>query len=147
MRHESAEQIAAGNAGWPVQFRFAVDAGWSRVPELWTLGIIKRHMTFTPLPKTRRVWELTCVRSCIFAGAVLLPVQIWARTFLAGWTRQYIEEQLWLISGVLCVFLLCCSVGAFLRRERVLGATAAFLGILSMLIRLLPILLHEGARD
>ena len=29
---------AAGNAGWPFQFRFAVHAGWSRVPELWTLG-------------------------------------------------------------------------------------------------------------
>jgi hypothetical protein len=29
-------QIAAGNAGWPFQFRFAVHAGWSRVPELWT---------------------------------------------------------------------------------------------------------------
>jgi hypothetical protein len=33
-----AEQIAAGNAGWRRQFRFAVHAGWSRVPELWTLG-------------------------------------------------------------------------------------------------------------
>jgi hypothetical protein len=31
-------QIAAGNAGWPVQFRFAVHILWSRVPELWTLG-------------------------------------------------------------------------------------------------------------
>ena len=31
-------QIAAGNAGWPFQFRFAVHILWSRVPELWTLG-------------------------------------------------------------------------------------------------------------
>ena len=30
-------EFAAGNAGWPFQFRFAVHAGWSRVPEL-TLG-------------------------------------------------------------------------------------------------------------
>ena len=30
-------KIAAGNAGWRSQFRFAVHAGWSRVPELWTL--------------------------------------------------------------------------------------------------------------
>ncbi len=27
-------QIAAGNAGWPVQFRFAVHVILSRVPEL-----------------------------------------------------------------------------------------------------------------
>ena len=26
-------QIAAGNAGWRFQFRFAIHAGWSRVPE------------------------------------------------------------------------------------------------------------------
>jgi hypothetical protein len=32
------QQIAAGHAGWPVQFRFAVHVIWSRVPELWTLG-------------------------------------------------------------------------------------------------------------
>ena len=35
--NREAEQIAADNAGWPVQFRFAVHADWSRVPELWTL--------------------------------------------------------------------------------------------------------------
>ena len=33
-----AYQIAAANAGWPAQFRFAVHVIWSRVPELWTLG-------------------------------------------------------------------------------------------------------------
>jgi len=27
-------QITAANAGWRLQFRFAVHAGWSRVPEL-----------------------------------------------------------------------------------------------------------------
>ena len=32
-------QIAAGNAGWRLQFRFAVHAGWSRVPELWTFDM------------------------------------------------------------------------------------------------------------
>ena len=40
---DDAEQIAAGNAGWPVQFRFAVHAGWSRVPELWTLACYHAH--------------------------------------------------------------------------------------------------------
>jgi len=39
-------QFAAGNAGWPVQFRFAVHAGWSRVPELWTLGDFTRMTKF-----------------------------------------------------------------------------------------------------
>jgi hypothetical protein len=33
-RSEWEYQIAAGNAGWPVQFRFAVRVIWSRVPEL-----------------------------------------------------------------------------------------------------------------
>jgi hypothetical protein len=32
------QPLAAGKAGWRFQFRFAVHAGWSRVPELWTLG-------------------------------------------------------------------------------------------------------------
>jgi hypothetical protein len=32
------EQIAAGNAGWPLQFRFAVHVIWSRVLELWAFG-------------------------------------------------------------------------------------------------------------
>jgi hypothetical protein len=32
-------QIATGNAGWGLQFRFAVYAGWSRVPEFWALGV------------------------------------------------------------------------------------------------------------
>jgi len=31
----TANKIAAGNAGWPFQLRFAVHAGWSRVPEIW----------------------------------------------------------------------------------------------------------------
>src|SRR5208282_2133343 len=38
------EQIAAGNAGWPVQFRFAVHIVWSRVPELWSLDRMKTHI-------------------------------------------------------------------------------------------------------
>ena len=42
-----AKQIAAGNAGWPVQFRFAVHADWSRVPELWTLGGITLYENTT----------------------------------------------------------------------------------------------------
>ena len=36
MRVFLSSQIAAGNAGWPVEFRFAVRAFWSRVPG--TLG-------------------------------------------------------------------------------------------------------------
>ena len=39
IRCHDAYQIAAGNAGWRFQFRFAVHAGWSRVPEHKTLGI------------------------------------------------------------------------------------------------------------
>ena len=37
-------QIAAGNAGWPFQFRFAVHVIWSRVPELWTLGSVSHDL-------------------------------------------------------------------------------------------------------
>jgi hypothetical protein len=43
-----AEQIAAGNAGWPVQFRFAVHVIWSCVPELWTLDH-NTSLIFMPL--------------------------------------------------------------------------------------------------
>jgi hypothetical protein len=41
------QPLAAGNAGWPFQFRFAVHAIWSRVPELWPLGIIDALMKYT----------------------------------------------------------------------------------------------------
>jgi hypothetical protein len=33
-----AQQIAAGNAGWRLQFRFAVHDFWPRAPELWALA-------------------------------------------------------------------------------------------------------------
>src|SRR5258705_28779 len=36
-------QIAAGNAGWRSQFRFAVHVIWSRVPDLWSLGRFAHH--------------------------------------------------------------------------------------------------------
>jgi hypothetical protein len=42
-----AQQIAAGNAGWPFQFRFAVHAGWSRVPELWTLDHYESQLSIS----------------------------------------------------------------------------------------------------
>ena len=38
MNRKRLNKIAAGNAGWLFQFRFAVHVIWSRVPELWTLG-------------------------------------------------------------------------------------------------------------
>src|SRR5439155_25199965 len=34
---QAVSQIAAANAGWRLQFRFAVHVIWARVPELWTL--------------------------------------------------------------------------------------------------------------
>jgi hypothetical protein len=36
-------QIAAGNAGWRLQFRFAVHVILPRVPELWTLGCLTTY--------------------------------------------------------------------------------------------------------
>ncbi len=36
---ELMPKIAAGNAGWRFQFRFAVHVIWSRVPELWSLAV------------------------------------------------------------------------------------------------------------
>lgn len=38
-------EIAAGNAGWRLLFPDCVGiyAGWSRVPELWTLDHVTRH--------------------------------------------------------------------------------------------------------
>lgn len=43
------QQIAAGNAGWAVQFRFAVHVIWSRVPELWTLAVMKAAVIIVSL--------------------------------------------------------------------------------------------------
>ena len=43
------EPNASGNAGWRLQFRFAVDAGWSGVPELWTLGDVASSVGATCL--------------------------------------------------------------------------------------------------
>jgi hypothetical protein len=53
-------KIAAGNAGWPVQFRVAVDAGWSRVPELWTLGGIERMKKYFKIMSVVAVTNLLC---------------------------------------------------------------------------------------
>ena len=39
-------QIAAGNAGWRLQFSFAVHVLWSRVPELWTFAVSVRMIAF-----------------------------------------------------------------------------------------------------
>ena len=100
-----------------------------------------------PLPKRQRGWELTCFRCLLIAGCILLFVQIWARTVLSGPTRQHVEEMLWPFPVFLGFVLLCCSVIAFVRRERLLGSIAATVGILSGLIGLLPILLREGIYD
>jgi hypothetical protein len=104
-------------------------------------------MNSTLLPETRKQWELTLMRSCLYAGFVLLLVQVWARTFLAGLKRQNIEEMLWPFAWPFVVLLLYCAVGAFLRRQRLIGAVAALVAIASALIALLPILLQEGVRD
>ena len=34
-----AEPVARAHPGWRLQFRFAVHAGWPRMPEFWTLGL------------------------------------------------------------------------------------------------------------
>jgi hypothetical protein len=41
------DQIAAGNAGRPVQFRFAVHVIWSRVPELTSEVIGQQIFNFS----------------------------------------------------------------------------------------------------
>jgi hypothetical protein len=57
------QQIAAGNAGWRAQFRFAVHVIWSRVPELWTFAhSADRHMTKLALPAKLPMWELCLLK-------------------------------------------------------------------------------------
>ena len=87
------------------------------------------------------------MRSCLYAGFVLLLVQVWARTFFAGLKRQNIEEMLWPFAWPFVVLLLYCAVGALLRQQRLAGAIAALLAIASAMIALLPVLLREGVRD
>jgi hypothetical protein len=104
-------------------------------------------MNSTPLLKTRKQIHLMFVRSCLSAGVVVLLTQIGVRILLAGLTRQNIEEILWPFAILTCLLMLFCSIGAFLHREHLLGAIAALVSALSMLIGLLPILLEEGVRD
>lgn len=87
------------------------------------------------------------MRCLLIAGFILLLVQIWARTVLSGPTRQHIEEMLWPFPVLIGFLLFCCSVFAFVQRQRLLGLMAAVVGILSALIGLLPILLREGIYD
>jgi hypothetical protein len=77
----------------------------------------------------------------------VLAVQAWARLALSGWTRQHIEELLWPYPILLGVLLVVCAVIAAFQRQRRLGFIAFVIGVLSMIIALLPILLHEGIRD
>jgi len=37
------QPLAAGNAGWRLQFRIRGRRHQPRVPELWTLGVIRAH--------------------------------------------------------------------------------------------------------
>jgi len=104
-------------------------------------------MGFKPLPKSTGDWEQTVLRSALVAGFMLLTVQLGARFALSGWVRQHIEEMLWPFPLLLGFFLVCCSVVALLQPQRLLSLMAAVIAVLSALIALLPILLHEGIRD
>jgi hypothetical protein len=104
-------------------------------------------MNLTPLPKKEKDWQLKYMRSCLFAGSILLFVQIWVRTFLAGLRRQNSEYMLRPFAWLFVVLLLCCSVAAFLRRKRLLGSISAVVGLSSAVIALLPVLLKEGVYD
>lgn len=101
-------------------------------------------MRFKPLPTTTGEWEGAILRSTLVTGLLLLTVQLWARVALTGWMRQLIEEILWVPALLLGFYLVCCSVVALLRRQRLLGFMAAVVAILSALVALLPTLLHEG---
>ncbi len=90
---------------------------------------------------------MTCFRCLLASGAVLLSVQVWARTVLPGPRRQLVEEMLWPFPVFLGLLLLCCSVLAFFQRFRWLGLLAALVGTLSTVIALLPILLREAIYD
>jgi hypothetical protein len=97
--------------------------------------------------ESRKQGDLTLVRCCLSAGSVVLLTQIAVRIFLAGLTRQNIEEILSPFAFFVCVLLLVSSVAAFLHRERLLGTIAALVGAVSAVIGLLPIILQEGVRD
>jgi hypothetical protein len=104
-------------------------------------------MSFSPLPRTRTEWDLTCFRCLLAIGFTLLSVQIRARIALPGPRRQLVEEMLWPFPVILGFVLVCCAVMAFLQRQRLLGSAAAAVGILSAIINFLPILLREGIYD
>ena len=104
-------------------------------------------MRFKAFPKTGGEWDQTCLRCLLLAGCALLTVQVWARLALAGYVRQSVEEILRLAALFVAPLLVFCSVAAAVRRLRLLSLTAAVVVIVSSIIALLPILLHEGIRN
>jgi hypothetical protein len=126
-------QIAAGNAGWPVQFRFAVHGFLSRVPELWTLGILK-FMKLYPL--TPDAWGAVAFRCLLFVSLTLLLAQFWAET-QTWYIRLQMQESPRLFTVLLGLVLFLSSVFV-VRRHRFLGLFGFVVGGLSMLLILLP---------
>ena len=55
-----SNECAAGNAGWRLQFRFAVHVLWSRVPELWTLGRAASMKQFLKIAGIVSIVDLLC---------------------------------------------------------------------------------------
>src|ERR1035438_4445061 len=86
---ETSIKIAADNAGWPVQFRFAVHAGWSRVPELWTLDHSEAPKYDHRKPET--TW-------CVFINRCFAGCCSWTRR-CAVWQQGLVE------SVVVCHFV------------------------------------------
>ena len=97
------QPIAPGNAGWPVQFRFAVHAGWSRVPELWTLDITRIHNMTAPqkTQRVRRTWRTPMA----VLGCAALAIAVYG-TLVYAYTRPEIPK----VSVALIVS--SCLVGA-----------------------------------
>jgi hypothetical protein len=86
-----ANKIAAHNAGWPSQFRFAVHAGWSRVPELWTLDHHRatRWVCVLICREWRWLWRMRkrCSRDAIWESGEY------------GWSGESVAIGRWAVGG------------------------------------------------
>jgi hypothetical protein len=104
-------------------------------------------MSFTQFPKLQGQWTLTLMRGVVYAGLVVLLVQIGMRFFLTGHWRQSVEESFLPCLIVTWLMMIICTIGSFRRSERPLGMVAALVGISSALIFILTDLLREGVYD
>jgi len=99
-------------------------------------------------PDTIEQWELALLRTTLAGGLVLLAAQVATRVLLHDdVVRQSVEECLRGLALPACVYLLGCSVVAWVRGSRALCVALALVGALSTFFALLHDLFGQAIRN